>query len=412
MNKLWNESLNDSKEKKLLLTYPWISVELVPWKNNFYEIVWNCGGLWVLVSSLSNEKTKVEATKTITKIFESLRETNDKIIFVTDQNIINYNQEIFSIILENIFWKWNFAIVWIWKTSTEKNPVSWLQINRSGFTDEDFLVKTIEVLPDATVLSSIPFSDPRVCSVNKKLKEKNINGTVAAKTLQLLDLNSKKSNQLKINWVSIMTNFLAIAKNPEELEDIFNKNSEKRLVLKDDNWAAWWTSVNFAGTKEQQNAILKLLKEESFPQVVFEFIEPTVAVAKNWDKHPLQFRPFLNHKWEFMWWALKLPSEKLNENLFQNGAWKWTFDRQNKSLNSSSWKTHSLFLNEKWELIIWFISWNWYNILNAKETKEFLENFVLPSGKVLSGENILEISEPTFWEVRRIQSETNRILDI
>jgi hypothetical protein len=53
-------------------------------------------------------------------------------------------------------------------------------------------------MPNATVLSSVPMSDPRITDINFELEKENLKSTTAGKTLQLLDLNSKKSSQLEI----------------------------------------------------------------------------------------------------------------------------------------------------------------------------------------------------------------------
>ena len=83
---------------------------------------------------------------------------------------------------------------------------------------------------NATVLSSVLMSDPRITDINFELEKENLKSTTAGKTLQLLDLNSKKSNQLEIAWEKMW--YIWIANKKEELENIFNQNPGKVLVIK------------------------------------------------------------------------------------------------------------------------------------------------------------------------------------
>ena len=43
----------DSEDKYPLITYPWITVENIPWTKSIYEIVFNCWGLSVTINALS-----------------------------------------------------------------------------------------------------------------------------------------------------------------------------------------------------------------------------------------------------------------------------------------------------------------------------------------------------------------------
>lgn len=405
MNKLWE----NPGSKDLKITYPWITVELIPGTKKFYEVVWNCGWLSVAINSLEENKNP-EMLNMVLKIFESVKEVNDQIILISDNDILNKQRNILTAILKEIFWEWNFRLIWIEENEKEYNSISWLQMNRTWFVNNLEVVKAIAELPNATVLSSIPKSDPRINEINKEIE--NFRNTIAGKSLQLLDLNSKKSNQIEIAWENIW--YIAKAENKEELAEIFEKNSEKILVLKDDKWTAWWTSVNFIANKEQREAILKNEKV-TFPVVIFEFLEPTFIENKDWKKFPIQFRPFLNNNMEIMGGTIKFSSLPVNPNLFAKGSWKSSFEKQNKALNTSSWVTNSIFLNEKWEAISSYVFIDRERQkLDKKQTQEFLSQFKLENSEkwLLLWEEVLKISENAIPELRKMQEKTNKTLDL
>lgn len=401
--------MNFNKNNDLKITYPWITVELVPKTKKFYEIVWNCGGLSVALSAIEDKNANKETFEMVLNMFESIKKVNNQIIFITDNFILQKQKDLLNAILKEIFWEENFRIVWIENISKEKNAISWLQINRTWFSDESALVDAIAELPNATVLSSIPKSDPRIDSVNEKIAD--FRETIAWKTLQLLDLNSKKSNQIEIAWQHIW--YLGFAWNKEELENIFEENKEKTLVIKDDAWTAWGTSVNFV-TKGQRQAILNN-KNVNYPVVVYEFLEPTLINDLDWNKYPIQFRPFLNNDGELMWWALKFPSIPLAEKLFLNWDWKTSFEKQNKTLNTSSWLTNTILVGKDWLPIHSFVVWEkWFNSFDKKESENFLSQFKLEnSEKWLSlAEEVLELSKDTIPVLREMQEKTNKLLNL
>lgn len=400
----------ENKSNDLKITYPWITVELIPWTKKFYEVVWNCWGLSVAISAIENKNANKETLEMVLNIFESVRKVNNQIIFVTDNSIFQKQKDFLNGILKEIFWDWNFRIVWIENISREKNAISWLQINRTWFSDDNEVIKAIAELPNATVLSSIPKSDPRINHINEKIN--GFKNTIAWKTLQLLDLNSKKSNQIDIAWEHIW--YLWFAKNVEELESIFNKNEDKILVIKDDAWTAWGTSVNFISNKEQRKSILEN-KNINYPVVIYEFLEPTLISDLEWRKYPIQFRPYLNNDGRIMGWTLKFPNIPLWDSLFSNWWWKWSFEKQNKTLNTSSWLTNTIFIWADWNPIHSYIVWEkWFNSLAKKETEEFLSNFKLvKTQKWLSlWEEVLEISQIITPILREMQEKTNNLLKL
>ena len=83
----------DSEDKYPLITYPWITVENIPWTKSIYEIVFNCWGLSVTINALSEEKTRNDATKYLIYLFEKIREKSEQIIIITDWNIINNTKQ-------------------------------------------------------------------------------------------------------------------------------------------------------------------------------------------------------------------------------------------------------------------------------------------------------------------------------
>lgn len=406
MNNLWQNPEN----KDLKITYPGISVELIPWTKKFYEVVWNCGALSVAISSIVDKSIDPETFKMVLNIFESVKKVNNQIIFVSDNQILTKQKDILIPILREIFWEENFRLVWIENISKEKNAISWLQINRTGFSDEQELVKAIAEMPNAIVLSSIPKSDPRIDSINEKILD--FRNTIAGKSLQLLNLNSKKSNQIEIAWENIW--YIDIAETKEELAEIFEKNKDKILVIKDDEGTAWWTSVNFVANKEQREAILKN-SNINFPIVIYEFLKPTFIINEEWEKFPIQFRPFLNNDMEIMWWSIKFSSIPTKKDLFWTWAWRWTFEEQNKTLNTSSWLTNSIFVDSNWNPLNSYAIINWkMNPLDKVQTEEFLSQFKLEnSQKWLSlWEEVLELSEIALPELRKMQEKTNKLLDL
>lgn len=406
MNNLWQNPEN----KDLKITYPGISVELIPWTKKFYEVVWNCGWLSVAISSLLDNKATPEMFKMVLNIFESVKKVNNQIIFISDSQILTRQKDILVPILKEIFWEGNFRLVWIEAKNFEDNKINGLRMIRTWFVDNKDILSAIAEMPNATVLSSIPKSDPRIDQINSEISE--FRNTIAGKSLQLLKLNSKKSNQNEIakdyNWV------IAVASNKEELAEIFAQNPDKPLVIKDDEGTAWWTSVNFAWDKWQREAILKNEKI-NYPVVIYNFLEPTCILDEAWEKYPIQFRPFLNNNQEIMGWTIKFSSVPMDQNLFVSWNWKSSFEKQNKWLNTSSWVTNSIFIDENWKPINSYVfADKKMQNLNPKETEEFLKKFKLEnSQKWLSlWEEVLELSEIALPELRKMQKETNKLLDL
>lgn len=405
---------NTPEEQNLKITYPGITVESIPWKRNIYEVVWNCGGTSILFWMLQKNPNNIEILKIVTRIFESIHAVNNQVIFIVDESIIQSNNPIIENIGKEIFWPENFALIWVSRNpdKSKNNSISGLRINATQITHEDILIESIRQMPEATIISSIPVSDPRIHSINTTLATENLQNTTAAKTLQLLDLNSKKSNQIRIEWVKEMTKYINIAHNHEELKAIFDHNRDKKLVIKSDEWAAGGTSVNFISENIQQNHILSSLQNEDFPQIVYEFIEPTLI--KNWEeKYPVQFRPMISNQQEYIGGAIKIPAEPLKKDTFISGASKQTFRRQNNSLNTSSWQTHTFFFDHNGEPVAGVISErDGYKMQNKDETHAFLKNFQFENTQTVSGEEIFALSEGIIQEVANIQKETNTLLSV
>lgn len=397
----------DSEDKYPLITYPWITVENIPWTKSIYEIVFNCWGLSVTINALFEEKTRNDATKYLIYLFEKIREKSEQIIIITDWNIINNTKQFIENILKNIFWKGNYALIWTKVILREKNSISWLNVNRTWFESEKLLLETIRQMPNATVLSSVPMSDPRITDINFELEKENLKSTTAGKTLQLLDLNSKKSNQLEIAWEKMW--YIWIANNKEELENIFNQNPGKVLVIKDDDWAAWWTTVNFVQNDLKRKNLLNS-SELKYPQLVFNFIEPTKIIWADWRLHVTQFRPWLDRN-EFLGWAFKFARDAI-PTFTENWAWKSDSAKMNKWLNSSSWQTHSIILNQYWDPIVWYFSDNkWkYDILDWEKTAEVLSKHYFEDWDEVSWKKIIDLCSIVFDEVKKIQEKVNQNL--
>ncbi|ATU05305.1 hypothetical protein BKN14_02510 [Candidatus Gracilibacteria bacterium HOT-871] len=397
----------DSEDKYPLITYPGITVENIPGTKSIYEIVFNCGGLSVTINALSEEKTRNDATKYLIYLFEKIREKSEQIIIITDGNIINNTKQLIENILKNIFGKGNYALIGTKVILREKNSISGLNVNRTGFESEKLLLETIRQMPNATVLSSVPMSDPRITDINFELEKENLKSTTAGKTLQLLDLNSKKSNQLEIAGEKM--GYIGIANNKEELENIFNQNPGKVLVIKDDDGAAGGTTVNFVQNDLKRKNLLNS-SELKYPQLVFNFIEPTKIIGADGRLHVTQFRPWLDRN-EFLGGAFKFARDAI-PTFTENGAGKSDSAKMNKGLNSSSGQTHSIILNQYGDPIVGYFSDNKgkYDILDGEKTAEVLSKHYFENGKKVSGNEIIILCSIVFDEVKKIQEKVNQNL--
>ena len=394
----------------LPITYAGITAECIPWTENIYEVVWNCGSLAWLMITLEDEILKNSVIAMIARILESLRSTNAEIIFVLDAGILEGQKILLTSLFSSIFWAWKFALIGVVTTAQDTNPINWLRVNRTDFVDREILIRAIEDMPDATVVSSIPRSDPRIHSLNTTLKSKNLLQTFASRSLQLLDLNSRKENQISIAGESI--GFLGMAKSREDLEVLFARFSGERLVVKESSGSAGGTNVNFVGQRDQESAFLK--NATNFPLLVFRFIEPTTVLGTSGGVFPIQFRPFLTSGGEFSGGCLKIPTEPLQGDGFSLGSWKESFKRQNRTLNTSSWLCNSFFFDFQGEPITWQIIENgWFRTIGWGDMWKFLGLFRLVKWeKFVSWNEIIAMTESMFPVIRTIQVRTNQALNL
>ncbi len=359
----------DANNKDLLsIAYPGITVEAIPGTKNIYEVVWNCGGLSVMMNLLAEENVREKVFPEIVKILEVIKSINTEVIFVMDEGIFQKNSYIISAAFKEIFWDNKYRIVTVTGTGNEKNPLSGLRVNHSGFSQDIDLIGAITSLPNATVLSSIPRSDPRISQINKELEMKDLLLTNAGKTLQLLELNASKENQIKIAGESM--GFLGRVNNAAELKKIFEDHPDEIFVTKDIEGAAGWTDVNFITNKSQQDVVLE---RNLFPILVYKFLKPMLITGEK-GNHPVQFRPMILQNNEFAGGTIKFPAKPLMGNGFHSGSGKNAFAEQNKELNTSSGQTNSFFLNEKGEVVWGYIfEKNGLVALNAESSEKFFE---------------------------------------
>ncbi len=403
-------SNTDSRSLLLPIAYAGITTECIPGTHNFYEIVWNCGSLAWLMITLDDPLSRNHSLTMLSRILEWIKQANKQVIFITDQAIFDTHTDILNPLFASIFGIGNFAVTGVQTISQDKNPINGLRVNRTWFTSDVWLVALMEDLPDATVISSIPRSDPRLDSVNQlitmgsKLRE-----SFAFRTLWLLTLNAKKSNQEAIGWMSM--GFLWRVNSLDELQILFSDFPDQKIVLKEDTGSAWWTSVNFIGNNEQRNAILKTPLE--FPVLIFRFLEPTlIQDYKNGWQFPIQFRPFFMSDGSFAGWCLKVPNEPIQDNGFSIGWWKSSFAKQNRSLNTSSGLCNSFFVDSSgnWtsgQIItdIWF-----QTIDRQKITERFMDFSLVKSKKVIWSEEVMSWATDMQPLIRSIQFQTNQTL--
>lgn len=403
-------SNTDLRSPLLPIAYAGITAECIPGTQNVYEIVWNCGSLAGLMITLDDPLSRHQSLAMLARILEWIQQANKQVIFITDQIIFDTHSDILSSLFVSIFGIGNFAIKGVQTIAQDKNPINGLRVNRTGFTSDDRLISLIESLPDATVISSIPRSDPRLDIINARIpRESQLRESFAFRTLWLLTLNAKKSNQELIGWSAM--GFIWIANALDELQTIFSDFPDQRIVLKEDDGSAWWTSVNFIGNNEQRNAILKNPIE--FPVLIFRFLEPTLiqdSIA-GW-QFPIQFRPFFMSDGSFAGWCLKVPNEPIQNDGFSIGWWKSSFAKQNRSLNTSSGLCNSFFVDNSGDWVSGqVITDTWFQTIDSKKiTERFMDFSLVKTKKVIWSEELMSWATDLQPLIRSIQFQTNQTL--
>lgn len=244
--------MNAITTSKPAISYPWITAEVVWDGEHIFEPNFNCGILSVALYALDKipESQKQDVLKMIINIFEEVRLHNEKIIFITDENV--WNLDILKTILREIFWEWNYFIVWTKMLNWNKNPLTWDAIRASEFVSETDLVNSVRENPDAIVLSSIAYSDPRVRKVLRELSW--FENTKAYQTLRLLDLNSDRRNHIEVAWNEIWN--LWVIEEPSQVFD-FLKNWVSKIVVKTVDGSAWGNAVNILLNESQVQAFVE-----------------------------------------------------------------------------------------------------------------------------------------------------------
>lgn len=411
---MWPSQLTSSniQSEQLLLpiSYAGITAECIPGTQNFYEIVWNCGSLAGLMTTLDDPLSRNRSLSMIMKIFEWIQQANKQIIFITDRVIYDTYSDILEPLFISIFGVENFAIKGVQTIWQDKNPINGLRVNRTGFTSDERLVAIMESLPNATVISSIPRSDPRLDGIKERIPmESKLRESFAFRTLWLLDLNAKKSNQESIGWTSM--GFLWKVNNFDELQVMFSDFPDQKLVLKEDAGSAWWTNVNFIGNSDQRSSILKA--SLIFPVLIYTFLEPTLIQENRtgW-QYPIQFRPFFMSDGSFAGWCLKIPNEPIQNDGFINWWWKSSFAKQNRSLNTSSGLCNSFFVDSTGDWVSGHIVTDgWFQIIDgSKIESRFMDYSLVKSNKPIWSEEFMIWANNMQPLIRSIQFQTNQTL--
>lgn len=387
----------DRTRQNLHIAYPWITAEVVwNWKN-IYEPNFNCWGLSSLLLALKNiqnENHKILIIENIRNMLIDIRNFHDKIILITDANIDTTTLE--KILLE-LFWKNNFKILTTYMWKWNKNELSWSIIRDSYFSNEDELLESIKELSDWVVISSIPYSDPKITHILEKLWD--FSETKSFKSFKLIDLNSDRNNHVKVAWEEIWN--LWIIQSPYEinqyLEYIWNW-----IVVKPTSWSAGWTWVNFLLNESQVEAFSKL---NWWSFIVNELIKPKF-INDGENNYPFHIRPFFSPSWIYLWCTLKISEISIERK--RTWSWKSSFLDTNRSLNTSAWLSKTIIFNNNWDPIIWFIDKN-SAPLNQLECSNFLDNLSI-NGKKISSD---EINFLALWSesiIKKVQNETNKLL--
>ena len=379
------------------ISYPWITAEIVWDGEHIFEPNFNCGILSVALYAIDKvkESQKQNILNMIINIFEEVRLNNDKIIFITDENV--WNLDILKSILREIFWEWNYSIVWTKMLNWNKNPLTWDAIRASEFVSKSDLVNSVRENPDAVVLSSIAYSDPRVREVLGQLSW--YENTKAYQTLRLLDLNADRKNHIEVAWNEIWN--LWVIEEPWRVFD-FLTNWISQIVVKTVDGSAWWNAVNILLNESQ---VQVFVEKANWPHIVNRFIRPQLLVSQEWS-FPFHIRPFFSSEWKYLWSALKISGKPAD--FWIVWAWRNAIQRLSEWTNTSSWLSKTFIFDKNWNVIIWFISKNSW-ALWQKESEEYLSWFELKWERVTS-EIINNLALQSEYIIRSIQGKTNLLL--
>lgn len=354
------------------LAYPGITIESIPWTQNIYEVVWNCGSLSALMMTLSDERVRQSSFTLLASMLEDIRKIHPRIIFITDINIFKENSLI-EILFREIFGAGNYKFIFTQKSQPEKNQLSGLRVNRSEFISISDANSILRDFSDAPVVSSIPYSDPRIDTLmDEYISHGWKKDTLSIQSLKLLQLNSKKSNQIQVANEAIW--FLWKADDSESLKEILFNNPNTPLVLKEDESAAWWTTVNFVFWEDQRKKVIA--ERHNFPILVYRFFAPTLLENTQGQNFPIQLRPYFTVTWRFAGGCLKFPQRPMrSQTWFIEWSGKRAFQDQNESLNTSSGLTQSFFFDDAGRWITWFRSIG--EVLDATDVTRLLQDFTV-----------------------------------
>ena len=72
-------------------------------------MVLNCGGLSAAISALSQPEAQTESLKFVTKIFESVKQDHNQLIFITDNEI--YQNEKHILLWKTVYYLFQYVIL-------------------------------------------------------------------------------------------------------------------------------------------------------------------------------------------------------------------------------------------------------------------------------------------------------------
>jgi hypothetical protein len=95
-----NEFTPTEQSFQLPLAYPGITVESIPGTQNIYEIVWNCGSISALMTTLSDSRVSATAFTLLANMLDEIKKRHKKIIFITDDAIFQKTPMILTLFRE------------------------------------------------------------------------------------------------------------------------------------------------------------------------------------------------------------------------------------------------------------------------------------------------------------------------
>jgi hypothetical protein len=278
------------------------------------------------------------------------------------------------------------------------NPLTKDAIRSSEFVSNDDLINSIKTNPEAVVLSSIPYSDPRISNILDDLS--GFESTKAYKSLSLLWLNADRRNHIEIAWERIWN--LWVISEPSQIFD-FLKGWVSKLVVKAIDWSWGGNAVDVLLNEAQ---IQSFAENWQWEYIVNKFFDSQLLVSDEWS-FTFHIRPFFSADWKYLWSALKISEKPANFN--NQKAWRNWFKINKQWFNSSSGLSKTFIFDKNGNVIIWVASKN-AEPLTQNQAIEYLAWFRLNQEQVLTPELITELALWAGGIIFEIQSKANSLL--